>query len=45
MVERGESWWSGTSHDGVEQVIVEQNEPVLELTRVQAVQARPLQCQ
>ncbi len=45
IVEQNKSWWSGTSHGGAEQVIVEWNGLVLELTLVQAIQARPLRCQ
>jgi len=42
-VEWNRSWWSGVHHGGMERVIVEQK-PVLELTLVQVIQARPLRC-
>ncbi len=38
------SLWGGTSHSGARQVIVERNGPVLELTLVQVIQARPPRC-
>ncbi len=50
MTERSTSWWSRRDHSGVECVIVESEviiviiQPVLELTPVQVIQARPTRC-